>query len=315
VSAGPPQIVLDAEFKDMGRFGTALGWDLDFRQLEAGPLRARARAWAARRHVTIAVHFNRSFHQLGQAPKDLVCLGLPGSGLDEFSWCGTAVRGGSLINFNLASGFDSRTLRHFHGHVIAFERGRLQELAGAMRLDTPLDRLVGSGAAWRSPQSHDLGHRLERAMPLVSTVPSHAPDDGDFFDEGLGLAILAIVSGEERQAVDDDRTQHARILQRSLDILADSDQLPIGVAELCRRVGTSLSTLKRVFAARFDMTPKAYIRARCLSAVRDELALAPPGTPVADVANRWGFWHMGQFARDYRAMFGELPSETLKKAD
>jgi len=30
------------------------------------------------------------------------------------------------------------------------------------------------------------------------------------------------------------------------------------------------------------------------------------------VANAWGFWHMGQFARDYRRLFGELPSDTLR---
>ncbi|NOR23809.1 MAG: helix-turn-helix domain-containing protein [Desulforhopalus sp.] len=34
---------------------------------------------------------------------------------------------------------------------------------------------------------------------------------------------------------------------------------------------------------------------------------------VIDVSNVWGFWHMGQFAADYRNLFGELPSETLQK--
>ena len=34
----------------------------------------------------------------------------------------------------------------------------------------------------------------------------------------------------------------------------------------------------------------------------------------ANVAHRWGFWHMGQFARDYRRLFGELPSETRDTA-
>jgi len=28
---------------------------------------------------------------------------------------------------------------------------------------------------------------------------------------------------------------------------------------------------------------------------------------------RWGFTHLGFFARDYKKMFGELPSETLRK--
>jgi len=29
------------------------------------------------------------------------------------------------------------------------------------------------------------------------------------------------------------------------------------------------------------------------------------------IANQYGFWHMGQFAKDYNNLFGELPSETI----
>ena len=36
-------------------------------------------------------------------------------------------------------------------------------------------------------------------------------------------------------------------------------------------------------------------------------------TRITDVANNWDFWHMGQFAADYRKLFGELPSETLAR--
>ena len=26
----------------------------------------------------------------------------------------------------------------------------------------------------------------------------------------------------------------------------------------------------------------------------------------------WGFWHLSRFAQEYRHMFGEMPSETLR---
>jgi AraC-like DNA-binding protein len=32
---------------------------------------------------------------------------------------------------------------------------------------------------------------------------------------------------------------------------------------------------------------------------------------VHAIAERWGFWHTGEFASDYRRLFGQLPSETL----
>jgi len=35
---------------------------------------------------------------------------------------------------------------------------------------------------------------------------------------------------------------------------------------------------------------------------------------VADIAARWGFWHPSRFASEYKSLFGELPSATLKAA-
>ena len=39
-----------------------------------------------------------------------------------------------------------------------------------------------------------------------------------------------------------------------------------------------------------------------------------PAPLVKSVALAHGFWHLGQFAIDYRAMYGEMPSETLARA-
>ncbi len=34
---------------------------------------------------------------------------------------------------------------------------------------------------------------------------------------------------------------------------------------------------------------------------------------INHVSSHWGFWHSGQFASDYKKLFGELPSETVNK--
>jgi len=70
----------------------------------------------------------------------------------------------------------------------------------------------------------------------------------------------------------------------------------------------------RAFQEEIGVSPKSYIRASSLSGARRELLAADPDALVVDIANRWGFWHLGQFAADYRRHFGELPSETLQKA-
>jgi transcriptional regulator GlxA family with amidase domain len=71
-------------------------------------------------------------------------------------------------------------------------------------------------------------------------------------------------------------------------------------------------TLEYAFVERFGIGPKEYLNAFRLVSVRRQLRVADPRRfKVADVANAWGFWHMGQFAADYQQRFDEKPSETL----
>jgi transcriptional regulator GlxA family with amidase domain len=86
------------------------------------------------------------------------------------------------------------------------------------------------------------------------------------------------------------------------------------ISQLCADSGASKRTLSRGFRERFGLGPKAYFNYLRLNRVKSELLLGSTTRSIVDTANDWGFWHMGQFAKDYRRMFGELPSETLNGA-
>jgi AraC-like DNA-binding protein len=54
----------------------------------------------------------------------------------------------------------------------------------------------------------------------------------------------------------------------------------------------------------------AYVRKIRLEHVRAELvANRDPHLQVTEVASRWGFFHLGRFAQQYRARYGESPSD------
>ena len=89
----------------------------------------------------------------------------------------------------------------------------------------------------------------------------------------------------------------------------------ITVADLCIELGVSRRTLQYSFQDVLDLNPVKFLRAIRLNAVRRALKAADQrsGATVADIAARWGFWHLSHFSAEYKAMFGELPSETLKR--
>lgn len=84
------------------------------------------------------------------------------------------------------------------------------------------------------------------------------------------------------------------------------------VKGLILQTGVSEKTLEIVFQERLGISPKQYIRTYRLNQIRRELRSFHFNGKITNLANQWGLWHMGQFAKDYRNLFGELPSETLK---
>jgi AraC-like DNA-binding protein len=101
------------------------------------------------------------------------------------------------------------------------------------------------------------------------------------------------------------------VVRRAEDYMHAHLADPVTMLDLCEVVDVSERTLHYAFQETFDMSPMAYFKSQRLNVVRHALKVADPHTTVAEVAQRWGFWHTGNFAADYYQLFGELPSQTL----
>jgi AraC family ethanolamine operon transcriptional activator len=104
----------------------------------------------------------------------------------------------------------------------------------------------------------------------------------------------------------------ARLARRAEGYLIENLNAPLTIRDLCTAMGTMERTLHLAFRTHLGTTPKAHLKMLRLNAVRRGLKTAPAGTGVMDVAARWGFFHAGWFSQDYRQMFGESPSATLR---
>jgi AraC family ethanolamine operon transcriptional activator len=104
-----------------------------------------------------------------------------------------------------------------------------------------------------------------------------------------------------------------RLVQRAEEWLTDHPWQPLGVRQLAQHIGVSPRHLYRSFHAAVGVSPAKYLKRYRMTQARLDLQGADPAeTTVTDVAVSWGFWELGRFAVEYRGLFGEAPSQTLR---
>ncbi len=103
------------------------------------------------------------------------------------------------------------------------------------------------------------------------------------------------------------------IAQAEQKMLAHLEK-PLTLKQLAENLESSSAALSFGFKDLFSMSPMRYLKVRRLNAVRQHLkASEPESCSIVLLANKFGFYCPSHFSRDYKAMFGELPSETLRK--
>lgn len=88
----------------------------------------------------------------------------------------------------------------------------------------------------------------------------------------------------------------------------------VSVAELSNVTGVSERSLRNAFYDVYTTSPKRYMKLCQLHQVRHALRAGTCEATVTDVATDHGFYELGRFAGAYKSLFGEAPSETLRKA-
>jgi AraC family ethanolamine operon transcriptional activator len=104
-----------------------------------------------------------------------------------------------------------------------------------------------------------------------------------------------------------------QIIRMAMDLVDQYDGEYLPLEQLATAAGVSERTLRDAFHWSFGIPPVQYLNRRILHQVRKALKAADPlVATVTEIATRFGVWQFGRMARDYRILFGELPSETLR---
>lgn len=106
---------------------------------------------------------------------------------------------------------------------------------------------------------------------------------------------------------------HDLVQRAEMIILSQLDRPSMRVASLAAKLGVSVRTLRKEFKRANNVPPCHHLRLLRLRQTRRALLAADNEvTTVTEVAVRFGFTEFGRFASEYRKVFGETPSVTLR---
>jgi AraC-like DNA-binding protein len=245
-------------------------------------------------------------------PAGIVLVAFPIDGGPSPVWGGVEIRTGEMITVSSGQRLHARTVGPCHWAAVQVPE---QQLADYGRVLSGTRFVVPSAARWRPPRIVAKQLRdLHRAAIRMAEVRAEALTDlqaAHGLEQQLLHALIECLSeGPEEETAT--ARGHRDILARFEDLLVAQPFLPM--ADICAALGVSDRLLRECCKKHLGMGPSRYRRLRAMQQVHRALQSGTAdATSVSEVARRNGFRGLGRFAAGYRALYGELPSVSLRR--
>ncbi len=158
---------------------------------------------------------------------------------------------------------------------------------------------------------HAAASKMAEASPKLSMQSASTRG----LEQSLIQAMLDCIDVQNLRADTTALQHHRLIIRRFRDIVALHPLKPLHVPETSHAIGVSGRTLRMACQKHLGVSPTQYLLLRRMHLARRTLRQSDPDvTRVTDVATTLGFWELGRFSVNYRQIFGESPSTTLRAA-
>jgi AraC family transcriptional regulator, ethanolamine operon transcriptional activator len=306
----PGSAVQFAQTQDIDEQASLLrGWNQTYDQISAGAFQGAFLEINLDRTQLFREVTSNALYQTGGLSARTVAVGVPLALRGNATFCGRRCDGSQLHVF---SGSDAFEFFSPCGLDIAGFVFDADDFRAALTDDEQETMTRILAKPHLRSMTQECADRLKQLFADACDAHTQYPGCRAAMTRDIAAALtcaLMVERTDSREAVPEPR--RSRIVRQARELAAQGrDGSPVTVEELCRSVGVSRRALQYCFLETLGIGPSAYLRTVRLNGARR--AIKHAGS-VADAAALWGFWHFGRFARDYRSMFGELPSEAFRR--
>jgi AraC family ethanolamine operon transcriptional activator len=291
-------------------------WEADYQQLGRGAFEGRYKLFQSETLSVTNQTCNQEMAVTGVCPADEIPLFVVTNKGERGRFNGKRLLDNEAFVMRAGKEGVYRTPRHLRMINLQIPEPRLRAATRSMA-DSDLDELIPDTRRIVFPTGS-----INRLTQLADSMMGISSDLADtdarrlWELEAEEYLVTTLVSG--LTAAGGTRSETGR--KNHLDYVAHARSYidahigsPLGLETLAREVGVTLRTLETAFRRVYGTTPLRYVKARRLRAARRRLLETSSfEASVTEVALDCGFSHLSYFALDYKKLFGECPSETLR---
>ena len=296
------------------------GWDQEGIQLKKGKFE-----WGTYIIQIGDFQFSEEFYGApalfrGSTPPGTFGIGIPKVSLGETLYGGNIISKDCCITGNFDRYLDLRCGAKASFFLVVVPIARILAYAEQMQRPITKEQLLHPGIIVPIPTAlNQLSSYLAELLTLAKNHPERLTNNSQntsiahlILEDSLPLLLDLLTSTLD--FVPEKESSRHQLADAAEILMRDRLNIPITLTELCRELKIGQRSLYYAFQEYFGLPPMQYLKILRLLSVRRALkSAAPQSSKVTNIAEAYGFWHMGQFSTDYRKMFGESPSTTLKQ--
>jgi AraC family ethanolamine operon transcriptional activator len=289
------------------------GWEVRYDQLSPGRFEGELLEFRSEWMQLVRDRSNQAMTKRGIAWDGAVTFSLPLSADGPVICSGHPLHEPAMLFAHGGNLPELRTPLHLEVLTVAIKEQALQHVlecqGGAFKItDIPKCYRLGRSTvqAELSAFLEELSNCNQSGGSILDNASIHRA-----VRDAVMLQLLELVAPDEQPVLNP--TSRKLMVDRAREYAMAHLDEPFSMLDLCNQIGASRRKLQYCFQETLGINPAAYLRTLRLNAVRRELQKSTMAHGVQDVAARWGFWHLSRFSSDYRTMFGESPSQTLRR--
>lgn len=283
-------------------------WQQEYDQISRGSFYGRIVELPFDGLQVFCEHTSQALQQKCVVWPDSVWLGIPLVDQEESRINGLTINPNNIMCRPGDCDFQLSTPQDYDLYGLVVDRSKLIKMAAIHGMDLNWKELTECGRLGVPDKTlEEVRFVLARLLSVLNnTTPPRLQQDI------VMMALLEVLKVETPQPAKTQSYYHRKkVVDRARLFLDHHLDEPVTVTQLCEITNVSRRTLQYSFESILGVSPIQYLRISRLNGVRRSLVQAEKGQSVSDIAAQWGFWHLSQFAKDYKLLFGETPSKTL----